>query len=203
MKVLSRKRKTKTPCLNCGLGNGRCICDLIPKLRLATKIVLVIHTRELKRTTNTGKLALKALTNSEMRIRGESVAPIDLKDLLSPDYESLLFYPSKDAVAVELSAEYIKSLKKPVQLIVPDGSWRQAGKVHIRHKEISHLPRVMLKVSNKARHHLRAEHTEFGMSTLEAVARALGVIEGQEIQSKLLDLYQAKLEQTLKGRGQI
>ena len=59
----------------------------------------------------------------------------------------------------------------------------------------------MMKIPNLAKNHLRAESSEFGMSTLEAIARALGVIEGDEVEKKLLEVYQVKLERTLIGRG--
>jgi DTW domain-containing protein YfiP len=39
----------------------------------------------------------------------------------------LLFYPSEDAV--ELDKELVAQDQKPIQLIVPDGTWRQASKV--------------------------------------------------------------------------
>jgi len=160
---------------------------------------LVIHSKELKRTTNTGRLALEALTNSEMRIRGKERETLDLSSLLSPAYRTLLFYPSDNAV--ELNHEFIEGGKLPIQLIVPDGNWRQASKVHYRHQELQDIPRVKISTPNKAQFHLRAENTESGMSTLEAIARALGIIEGPQVQDELMKLYQKKLEETMKGRG--
>jgi DTW domain-containing protein YfiP len=162
----------------------------------------VIHAREVKRTTNTGLLALRALSNSLLRVRGERTEEkkgLDLSDLLSEEYDSLIFYPAKEAQ--ELTKEFISQFQKPLQLIVPDGNWRQASKVHIRHPELRHLPRVMIREPNKALHHLRAENTEYGMSTLLAIAKALTVIEGQEVGQKLQALYELKLERTLQGRG--
>lgn len=195
-----RQRKPKSPCLKCFLNPSLCICSLLPTLDLKTKISLIIHAKELKRTTNSGRLALHCLTNSELRIRGESQQPLDLSDLLSPSYHSLLFYPS-DA-AVELTLDYLRPLSdKPIHLIVPDGNWRQASKVQTRHPELKNIPRVNLKRPNLAKFHLRAESSEFGMSTLEAIAHALGVIEGPDVSEKLLQVYQAKLHGTLVGRG--
>lgn len=194
-----RQRKTKDPCPGCSLHKERCICAFIPGLNLATKVTLIVHSKELKRTTNSGTLALKGLINSEIQIRGQGTTPLDLTHTLSDKYRTFLFYPSNDAV--ELDEKLVAESELPIQLIVPDGNWRQASKVHYRHTEISHIPRVMIKKPNQAQHHLRAETTEFGMSTLEAIALALGVIEGPEVESKLLVLYQKKLEQTLAGRG--
>lgn len=197
--LLPRKRKTKDPCENCGLNRSLCICSLIPQLDLKTKVCLVIHSKELKRTTNTGQLAIKALVNSEMRVRGATQQPLDLSNILDEKYQTLLFYPAQDAL--DLNQELIQKDARPIQLIVPDGNWRQASKVHYRHKELKDIPRVMIKTPNDSKYHLRAENTPEGMATLQAIAHALGVIEGEEVKTTLLKLYNAKLERTLQGRG--
>ncbi|MBI2209610.1 MAG: DTW domain-containing protein, partial [Deltaproteobacteria bacterium] len=49
-----------------------CICGSIPRLDLSTRVCLIVHVNELKRSSNTGRLALRALVNSEMRVRGET-----------------------------------------------------------------------------------------------------------------------------------
>lgn len=197
----SRQRKTKEPCGTCYLHVDRCICDQIPKLDLATRLCLVVHAKELKRTTNTGRLAIEALVNSEMRVRGEDRDGLDLSDLLNENYTTLLLYPSDDAV--ELTPEFAKTLRAPIQLIVPDGNWRQAGKVHYRHKELAAVQRVTLKNPAPSTHHLRLETVPEGMATLEAIAYAVGAIEGESVRDELLNLYRAKLQNTLIGRGVI
>ena len=194
-----RKRKTKDPCSVCYLHKERCICSTIPHLDLQTRVCLVIHAKELKRTTNTGRLALQALKNSEMHVRGDGREKLDLSDLLNPDYEPLLLYPSDDAI--ELDANFISQLKKPVLLIVPDGNWRQASKVNHRHKELALVKRVCLKKKIPSQQNLRAESTEDGMATLEAIAHALRWFEGEAVGEALLQLYKQKLTQTLLGRG--
>jgi DTW domain-containing protein YfiP len=194
------KRKTKDPCRSCGLHKSYCICQLIPNLVLATKVTLVIHKNELKRTTNTGQLALKALDNSEMQIVGEEGCPFYLESILHPQFYNLLFYPS--AEAEELSADFLKSVNKPIHLIVPDGNWRQASKIHYRNKQLSQqqLPRVKINQPNTGQYFLRKESKPIGMATLEAIAQALGVIEGEEVKMALLKVYEAKLHNTLKAR---
>lgn len=200
-KKYTRTRKIKDPCLRCYLHKDRCICHLIPRLELKTKITLVIHHRELKLNTNTGRLALAALPNSEMRVRGKERTPLDLSDLLDPSYHTLLFYPSPDAV--ELGPQVLESIERPIQLIVPDGSWRQASKVHYRHPELANVPRVMISTPNNYPFFMRRETTEHGMATLQAVAKALGIIEGNDVRAQLLRVYEAKVEQTLRARGHL
>ncbi len=197
--TLQRKRKTKDPCPVCFLHKDRCICHQIPLLDLKTRVCLVIHAKELKRTTNTGRLALQALKNSEMHVRGESRDKLDLSELLNPAYEPLLLYPSDDAI--ELDALFVSQLKKPVLLIVPDGNWRQASKVHHRHQELALVQRVCLKKKTPSVQNMRAESTVDGMATLEAIAGALRWLEGEGVGNSLQRLYEQKLTQTLIGRG--
>ncbi|MEK7355698.1 MAG: tRNA-uridine aminocarboxypropyltransferase [Bdellovibrionota bacterium] len=191
-----RKRKTRDPCQICFMHMERCICAFIPKLQLKTRLCLVIHHRELKRTTNTGRLAIHALANSQMIIRGQDRTRLNLTSILSPEYETYVLQPSEAALDIE-------DLKptKPVQLIVSDGNWRQASKLHGRHPEIAHLPRVRISQKNLSMHHLRKEHFGEGFSTLEAIAITMGFLEGESVKESLLRLYQAKLHATVLGRG--
>jgi DTW domain-containing protein YfiP len=154
----------------------------------------------MKRTTNTGLLATQALLNSEVLVRGLQPTPLDLTSLLTPQYRTLLFYPSN--TAQDLTPEYVQQDPRPIQLLVPDGNWRQASKVNTRHPELKDIPRVMIKAPNLSTQHLRSETTEEGMASLQAVAEAFGVIEGLQVRNALMDLYQAKLTATLIGRGQ-
>lgn len=197
--ILDRKRKTKDPCPECSLHRERCICSLMPSLDLRTRLCLVVHIKELKRTTNTGRLAVKCLKNSEMKVRGDQNNALDLSSVLIPAFRTVLFYPSDDAQ--ELTPEFVAADPRPLQLIVPDGNWRQASKVHYRHEELRDVPRVKIGTPNTETRHMRIENIPEGMATLEAIAHALRIIEGEEVGQKLLQFYNAKLEATLKGRG--
>lgn len=197
-----RMRKTKDPCLKCYLHKERCICSFIPNLELETRVTLVIHHKELKRSTNTGRLAHYSLINSELLIRGETQKNeyLNLSHLIKPDYHNVLFYPAENAQ--ELNQDFIERHKGlPLHLIVPDGNWRQASKVHYRHQELKDITRVKISTPNTATLHLRKENTPEGMATLEAIAHALGIIESEEVKNILMNVYWKKLEQTLKGRG--
>jgi len=193
------RKKTKDPCPICYLTRTLCICDSIPTLDLKTRVCLIVHVNEVKRSSNTGRLALRALVNSEMRVRGETREALDLRDLLTDRYRTFLFYPSVDAV--ELDHELVAQDETPIQLIVPDGTWRQASKVRSRHHELKDVPRVKISAPDRSNFHLRAQHRLDGMATLQAVAHALGVIEGDLVKAQLMKLYDAKVERTLIGRG--
>jgi DTW domain-containing protein YfiP len=198
---IQRQRKTRDPCPSCYLHRERCICHLLtPQLDLATRVTLVVHAKELKRTTNTGRLAMQVLKNSETCVRGLNQAPLNLSHLVRPDYDSFLLSPT--TTAIELSEIDIQNRTKPIHLIVPDGNWRQASKVAVRHAELRTLPRVKLTrlPGEIPQTTIRKEHFADGMATLEAIAYALAHFEGAEVATRLLALYTAKLAATLEGR---
>ena len=196
---MTRQRKINDPCGICAASPKACLCDLVPRIELRTRICLVIHHRELSRSSNTGLLALRALVNSEMRVRGEGREALDLKDLITSEYRTFLFYPSGDAV--ELDKALVMQEPTPIQLLVPDGTWRQARKIHSRHQELKDLPRVKISTPNNSTFQLRAQSRPEGMATLQAIAQGLGIIEGDRVRAQLMKLYHAKIERTLKGRG--
>lgn len=192
-------RKPQDICPNCHSTRLQCLCDAMPRLDLTTRVCLIIHHRELTRSSNTGLLALRALVNSEMRVRGDGRESLDLSDLAESRYRTLLFYPAPDAV--ELTAELVAQSSTPIQLLVPDGTWRQASKIHYRHGELKNLPRVKIAKPDAAIYSLRTQHRPEGMATLQAIAHGLGVIEGDGVKTQLMRLYQAKIARALAGRG--
>jgi DTW domain-containing protein YfiP len=191
--------KAKERCSVCGASLTLCMCADMPRLKLRTKVSLVIHHRELSRSSNTGLLAVQSLVNSELRIRGESRETLDLRDLLSTQYRTLLFYPSPNAL--ELDRKLICQDSRPIQLIVPDGTWRQARKIHSRHPELKNIPRVKISTPNHAIFQLRAQSRPERMATLQAIACALRVIEGDLAAARLMKLYEARIDRTLRARG--
>ena len=196
---MARQRKINDGCEICAAPRNACLCDKAPRIELRTKICLIIHHRELSRSSNTGLLALRALVNSEMRIRGEGRETLVLNDLLSPRYRTFLFYPSADAV--ELDDRLVMREPTPIQLIVPDGTWRQARKIHSRHPELRGLQRVKISAPRNSTFQLRAQSKPERMATLQAIAHGLGIIEGDRVRAQLMTLYRAKIERTLKARG--
>jgi DTW domain-containing protein YfiP len=196
---MMHQRTTKEPCGICAASRTSCLCDVVPRIELKTKVCLVIHHRELSRSSNTGLLALRALVNSEMRIRGEGREALDLKDLITLQYRTFLFYPSGDAA--ELDEALVMQESTPIQLLVPDGTWRQARKIHSRHLELRNLPRVKISKPNNSTFQLRAQSRPERMATLQAIAQGLGIIEGDLVRAQLMKLYYAKIDRTLKARG--
>jgi DTW domain-containing protein YfiP len=176
-----------------------CLCAEIPRFELATRVVVVMHRKEASRTSNTGRLACLALANSEIRMRGGSeILAVD--DLLSDTrYSPALLYPTEEAEV--LNANAIAKFKRPLLLFVPDGNWRQASKVSIREKSLREIPRYKLPQGLPSRYRLRRSPHPHHLSTIEAIARALGCCEGPEVQRALEELLEKHVERTFQSRG--
>lgn len=174
-----------------------CFCDLIPELDLKTRVSVIVHAKELKRTTNTGRLATLALKNSSLHVRGAKDDTLEGSTVLDSAYRPLLFFPADDAVDL---ADFVKT-GEPIQLIVPDGNWRQASKVQTRYPEFADITRVKITAKNEATHFLRKETTPEGMATLQAIAEAMQYLETRDVRDQLMSLYNTKLERTMRARG--
>ncbi len=174
------------------------MCALIPDPRLETRtrVVLFIHRREDRKSTNTGRLAIECLARSEVVVRGHESRP-DRPFALDRASQPVLLFPGEDAIPLERFAG------RPLTLVVPDGTWRQASKVRKRVPGLCDLPCVSLPPDAPSTYRLRAETREGGLATIEAIARALGILEGSEVRRALERVFRAMVERTLWARGEL
>jgi DTW domain-containing protein YfiP len=159
-----------------------------------------MHRDETRKPTNTGQLAARCLAGSEIMVHGiqgtEVLAPWTL-----PAGEhlpgGLLLFPDEEAE--ELCHEHLNN--GPVRLVVPDGTWRQAAKMPRRIPWMMDLPRVRLPPGKATTYLLRSEPKVGGLATLEAIARAFGILEGPGFQEELESIFRKMVDRTLFSRG--
>jgi DTW domain-containing protein YfiP len=173
-----------------------CVCALVPRLETRTRLVLFIHRFEYRKPTNTGLLAASCVAGSQVHVRGgESDETVPF---VRPEgSRALVLFPYEDATPLDR----LEPSEAPVTLVVPDGSWRQAWKMYKRVPGLEGLPCVSLPDGPRSTYRLRSESHAAGLSTLEAIARALGILEGPEVQSAIERVFLAMVERTLWARG--
>ncbi len=195
---MSRRANGHLRCPRCRAHLGLCFCDQIGSIQTRTRLVLVIHRFEARKTTNTGRIAVECLPNSEVWVRGgEDRHDADFE--LDPERQAVLLYPDEGAVPL---VDFVGS-SRPLTLVVPDGTWRQARKVRHRMPSLSTIPVVGLPPGPPSCYGLRHESREGGLSTLEAIARALSVLEGEAVGQGLMRVFRLMVERTLWTRGTI
>jgi DTW domain-containing protein YfiP len=184
-------------CPRCALHVHACLCADIEPLRLATRIIVLRHRKEAHKTTNTGRLVPLMLPGSEIRAFGERHDVLTAASLVDPARNTLLLYPSEDSRLLTRA----DAADRPVTLIVPDANWRRAFKVNSREPALSGLPRVRLPEGARSSYLLRRHPDPRFLATFEAVARALGILEGTAVQEHLERVFALMVERTLRSRG--
>ena len=80
-------------CPDCWLPLSSCVCAELPHLETHTRVVILMHSMEAKRTSNTGRLAARVLS-ATVRMRGQK-APPPRTEL--PAGRRLLLFPAPGA----------------------------------------------------------------------------------------------------------
>lgn len=195
---MSRRDNARFRCARCRMLGDLCICSLLPdpKLSTRTRVVLFIHRYEDRKTTNTGRLATMCLANSEVFVRGHDASP-SAPYVGDPSSRHVLLFPYEDARPLAPPAPG----DPPVTLIVPDGTWRQASKVRNRVPGLRDLPCATLPKGEFTSYRLRSEPHRAGLATIEAIARAMEILEGPHVRKALERVFGAMVERTLWSRG--
>ena len=197
---MSGRKRGKPRCETCFMKPVFCICDAAAEckqtLTTKTKVLLVCHHTEIRKTTNTGRLAELCLPHSQIFIRGLQDSHASLEDYFAPE-NSLLLYPSEDSIDIR---KLPLIHHQPYTLIVPDGNWRQASKVAQREACLRPIPKVHIEDGGLTQYHLRTETKDGGLATFEAIMRALKHLEGEFCYNKLKSVFDLMVERTLLSR---
>ena len=89
----------------------------------------------------------------------------------------------------------------PRRLVVLDGTWREVRRLLRKLPSLWKLPRLALPPKAEAPLRLRHSPLEDRRSTLEAIADALALLEGEQTAAPLAELHARFVEHSLKARG--
>jgi DTW domain-containing protein len=193
-------------CAGCGLAETLCFCASLAPMAVRTRVVVVAHRDELYKTTNTGRLVPRLLEGARFLVRGEHADPTrDLEresareaaELFAPETRRLVLFPAPGARLLSAS----DLAEGPLALVVPDGTWTQGRKLGQRDPLALGAERVALPPGPPSRYRLRRNGREGGLCTLEAVARAMRVLEGPEVEARMLEVLDRFVACQLVTRG--
>ena len=163
-------------CARCGRPEGFCVCEGLAPAPSRTRVVLLQHPREARLAICSARLTRVALRNAELH-RGVSFEGHAGVRALAATPGAVLLWPGPASVpAGSLAAS------PPPVLFAVDGTWHQAEKMLRLTPSVAGLPRVAVDAGRPSGYTgLRAEPGEVHLSTLEAVALALGDLEGDPV----------------------
>lgn len=139
------------------------------------------------------------LENIDVTLRGGIEDHFERDFFFQEECIPLYLFPSQDARVLDKKSAKEFAGKK-IQLIVPDGNWRQAKKCHRREKILSGVLKYRLDLKVESIYKLRSQKYDYGLSSFEAVSYALGFLEGVEIQKSLLKNLQKMTDQVMISR---
>ncbi|WP_253900117.1 tRNA-uridine aminocarboxypropyltransferase, partial [Corallococcus carmarthensis] len=165
-------------CSRCNLAKHLCLCDEVPRVETRTRFLFLQHVMEVSKRSNTGGVAALALANAKLLIHGARAGALDMEALCEPG--TWLLYPDGPTAPPDAPA--------PRQVVVLDANWSQARRMTQRLPELRALPRLVLPPPEPGLLRLRETSHPSGMSTLDAVARAVALLEGPEAAAPLVRL---------------
>ncbi len=172
---MSSRVSHRPRCERCYLPQQLCLCAEVPRVETRTRFLLLQHLMELGKKSNTGRLAALALVSSRPLVYGSPAGTLDTALLSEPG--TWLLYPDGPTAPPGAPA--------PGQVVVLDASWFQARRMTQRIAALRTLPRLVLPPPEPGLLRLRDPTHPSGMSTLDAVARAVAVLEGPEVAAPL------------------
>ncbi len=196
---MSKRRETiERRCPRCSINMAMCFCDSLTKIETLNRVSLIFHIKEYFLTSNTGKIANLALSNSSYTIRGLKDEPITEDYSLDGKYSPYYLYPSADAQV--LDDDFLSKQTKPLNLIVPDATWRQTKKFHKREQALKGIPHLKLSGKFKSIYELRKQKFDEGVCTIEAIAYALIGLNEKSSGEELLRILKVMNDKVMETR---
>ena len=181
-------------CEKCWRPEVVCYCRHVKQIPTQTRVVILQHPRERDVPINTARIAALCLPSSELHVGVKFGGTKALASAVSdPARPPILLYPAPDAVDIEAHPP-----DGPRTLIVLDGTWWQASKLWKENPELHAIPRYAFRPAAPSDYRIRKEPQEDYVSTLEALAHVLGVLEhDKEKMSALLVPFRAMVDAQL------
>ncbi len=183
-------------CSRCRRPRRVCYCAHLQPLPTRTRVVILQHPREARVPIGTARMAHLMLPNSELihpltwhpggfaeaQPEGRGVffgerpwaAPRGRESAPEAAGSVALLFPGPGAQdPAQLPPGTIKTL------VVIDGTWAQARKVFKHNPGLQQLPRLGITPERPGNYRIRREPAAECLATIEALAQALGVLEGE------------------------
>lgn len=156
-----------------------------------------------KEKVGTGRFTHLILRNSRIFVginfdENEAFQEI-LKD---PEYETYLLYPGDDALEIEHGFEETKP-RKPLQIIVIDGTWPCAKKMMKLSTSLHPIPRMSFTPGKKSEFKIKHQPMEGCLSTVESVYQVIrgldkaGVEATSGREENLMEVFRKTVEQQI------
>jgi DTW domain-containing protein YfiP len=166
------------------------MCGEITPMRTRTRVVILRHVDERFRSSNTGRIAAMALRGAEIVDHGRAGG---MPAELAPAPGTWLAWP-------EGPPAHVAPVPPPERLVFLDATWHQARRMRRRLPLLRGLPVLALPIARVPAARLRVSPGPGRVSTIEAIAAALRLVEGEEPAAELERLFAIMVDRA-RGAG--
>ncbi len=145
------------------------------------RIILLTHSREVSKKTNTGQLVQQQIPNTQTIIWQRTEPDEILLNLISTERLALV-YPATEKSSTNNICDFDNFL-------LIDGTWQEARKIYNRSAYLHNLPHVQLTPKKNSNYNLRRNQIADGLCTVECVIELLNVKSNFELASELQNTF--------------
>lgn len=187
--------KSVLRCESCQLAQFACICPWRPTMSTNCEFVLLMHSDEIFKPTNTGRLIADILPGQTHVFCWSRTEPAeDLLALLNDERRRcVLVFPAEAATTASKPHEVIYKLPedgKTTTFILLDGTWKQSGRMFHLSRWLDAVPCVQLPDVLVRGYAVRKSHQEHYLSTAEAAGLCLQMAREPCVADALIDYFQ-------------
>lgn len=193
-------------CERCQLAGFACMCSWRPELAARCEFVLLMHTDEVFKPTNTGRLIADVLPNQTHVFCWSRTEPEqELLELLADSRRRCVIVFPADANEAGPNARTLVSVLpndgKIITFILLDGTWKQSGRMFHLSRWLEAVPCVVLPEAMVRGYAVRKSHQEHYLSTAEAAGLCLEMAGELRVAHALQDYFQLFNVHYLATRG--
>ncbi|XP_058792988.1 tRNA-uridine aminocarboxypropyltransferase 2 [Phymastichus coffea] len=174
----------RNKCSQCKRPVAVCWCPglPLPPLNPSSRIIILQHPAEVKRCLRTAPMLTLSLESGKcLTFRGKKFPQSKFSELIEilNDPNTILLYPSVDAVPLDELTMVGSNGQKPYNLVLLDGTWPQAKAMYTSNPLLGKIRSCKLINVPASEYVIRTQPTEGCLSTLESGAIALSILEGK------------------------
>jgi hypothetical protein len=178
-------------CDRCRFAQRWCICSAFRAIECPLEIDVLIHHREFMRPTSTGRLINRVIPASRHHLFRRETPP-NREMIALPDRELWILHPRGEPVPVAEPPDR-------VQVLLLDGSWREAARMSQMAAPWGKLVRLPMKGPSRFR--LREQQFVGNYSTIEALLFLLAALGLAREEAQLRLQFELHVYAGLRARG--
>jgi DTW domain-containing protein len=201
--------KSVVRCQSCQLAIKSCICNWRYEVEISCEFVLLMHREELFKPTNTGRLIADMFPKQTHAFCWHRTEPDEklLAMLNDPCRLNLIVFPDDSTAdemirSVTIDEAFIHTHQnKIITFILLDGTWKQSGRMFHLSRWLDNISCLALPDVTTKSYAMRKSHLENYLSTAEAAAICLDLLEENFSADVLRDYFEIFNLHYLATRG--